>query len=1530
MEWEVFKQASNIPADKVSIYLVNCCDTELKASVQKENPQITTRTEADILAAIKRHAVINVASSILQTELLSMRQDHSEPIRQFASRALGKARNCRLTETCTRTGCGTVINFSHKMVKLVVLTGMSDDDIKKDVLGTDDLDGKTLNETIAIIETKEMAARSISGAIAPPLDNASAAYSQRTPVKITANDKRLSQKGKCETCKGEFLKNRVRRIAGNDVIATDKFCKPCWIKKRAEFRNKKTDDATPEPEASAFAYMSSAHVSCDTPPSEAIAGLARTSSRHTVAVPNYIFDGTTGWKQSASMPQPTVHLRVSIDASDYSHLRLKPPKMVPTTIPAVTDTGAQSCLLGTKVLQRLGLSTSSLVPVTQRMHAINGENIEFLGALFLRLSGTNATTGMKATTAVMVYVTNSTDLFYISRQAMRQLGIINANFPDVGSSAIAGTEVHSPAKRAPCGCPVHSQPQARPQKLPFAPTPENIPKMKQWLLQAFEASSFNKCPHQPLPLMTGDPIRIHIDPDATPVTVYTAATVPVHWREQVKALLDQDEALGVIEKVPPGVPTQWQARMHVVPKHDGTPRRTVDLRPLNTHCVRETQHIVPPYKQARLVPGDTWRTVTDAWNGYHSVPLAEEDRHLTTFITEHGRYRYKVAPQGYLASGDGYNQRYDNVISSVPRKTKCVDDTLLWDDSLETHWWRVIDYLTLIGKNGIIINPKKFQFCERQVEFAGFLITNDRVKPLPKYLDAIRNFPRPTNISDIRGWFGLVNQVSHYAKLTALLAPFQPLLSPKTRFKWDDSLENAFQLSKMEIIKAIETGVQIFDPNRTTILSPDWSKTGIGYFLYQKYCSCPSTTTQCCNNGWRITLAGSRFLKKAEQNYWPVEGEALAVKWALEDTRFFTWGCTDLHIQTDHRPLVKLLGDRTLDEINNNRLLSFKEKTMPWKFTISYVPGCKIPAPDATSRKPDDRTGEDESASLFIAALEAIRSIHEVDDLEESVIAAVRSNLDTFEAVTWERVRDETSKDIHMLQLLDMAEHGFPDSSQLMSPQLSSYWRFRDDLSSVDGVLIYANRIVIPPSLRDAVCKHIHGAHQGISQMMSRATASVFWPGITTDIQETRERCQTCDTISPSQPHLPASEPFVAVLPFQAVATDYFKLRGNNYLLTVDRFTNWPDLRQASTATAEAGTAGLIKALRQLFAQFGVPEHLSSDGGPEYVSHDMKDFMRRWGINHRLSSAYHPQSNGRAEVAVKAMKRLLLDHVDESGSMDTDAVMRGMLQLRNTPERDSGLSPAQVLLGRNLRDSLPAYPALSGRTAIFDKSSPVDNHWKDTWHAKEMALRARLAKQVDKLDAHSHSLVPLCVGDSVRIQNQGGNHPNKWDKTGTVVQTGDNDQYIIRVDGSRRLTLRNRRFLRKFKQFAVPIGKVCHYSPPSVDLVGTPGPPVLETQPLSPETQQPLSLDSDIDVAYPEELSNDNEATTGHQNRDVEDVPVELCNTPHPASPAVPRHLDNHQVDYATGRPKRNRRPPAKFGGDDAWTTSTSVTYPTL
>lgn len=203
------------------------------------------------------------------------------------------------------------------------------------------------------------------------------------------------------------------------------------------------------------------------------------------------------------------------------------------------------------------------------------------------------------------------------------------------------------------------------------------------------------------------------------------------------------------------------------------------------------------------------------------------------------------------------------------------------------------------------------------------------MEPLPKYLDAIKNFPTPTRITDIRSWFGLVNEVAHYVQLREMLEPFKSLLSPKNKFQWNDELQSAFDEYKLAIIEAIKEGIEIFEPDRFTAMRTDYSETGLGYYLMQKHCECPEITPMCCTDGWRITLCSSRFLKGPELRYGPVEGECLAIVWDLDHSRYFTLGCDKLQIVTDHKPIVKIFDDRLLDEIPNTKIFKMKQATMP-------------------------------------------------------------------------------------------------------------------------------------------------------------------------------------------------------------------------------------------------------------------------------------------------------------------------------------------------------------------------------------------------------------------------------------------------------------------------------------------------------------------------------------------------------------------------------------------------------------------------
>ncbi len=170
-------------------------------------------------------------------------------------------------------------------------------------------------------------------------------------------------------------------------------------------------------------------------------------------------------------------------------------------------------------------------------------------------------------------------------------------------------------------------------------------------------------------------------------------------------------------------------------------------------------------------------------------------------------------------------------------------------------------------------------------------------------------------------------------------------------------------------------------------------------------------------------------------------------------------------------------------------------------------------------------------------------------------------------------------------------------------------------------------------------------------------------------------------------------------------------------------------------------------------------------------------------MERRLSSAYYPQSNGRAEAAVKSAKRILLGNINPlTGALDTDAAARAIMAHRNTPAQDSGIAPSIMLFGRPLRDHLP----------VLDRKLRVE--WGAIADAREMELAKRLVKTDPSA---KKELDQLNVGDCVQIQNQTGNHPKRWFNTGVVGEALPNRQYNVVVDGSRRISLRNRRFLKK-------------------------------------------------------------------------------------------------------------------------------------
>lgn len=359
---------------------------------------------------------------------------------------------------------------------------------------------------------------------------------------------------------------------------------------------------------------------------------------------------------------------------------------------------------------------------------------------------------------------------------------------------------------------------------------------------------------------------------------------------------------------------------------------------------------------------------------------------------------YQVAPQGSLSSMGGFNYWYDGVIRHLKRKKKCTDDVAGWAPTPEQLFWDTCEFLTVTCDHRIIQNKKKFVWSREELEYDDLYIMKDGVRPSDDTLQAIREFPWPADLTGIRSWYGLVEQVSFAFTKAALMEPFRELMSKNSEYVWSPLLQAAFDRVKSEIVELVRKGVKSFQLGAWTCLVTDWSQKGIGYVLWQKRCRCERIHPTFCATGWVMVVCGLRFCTSVETRYHPIEGELLDVAWGLEKTKMFTLGCDRLLVLVENKPLIGLLTNRELGEIENPWLMHLTERLLRWHFRIEHIAGARNYGPDALSRSPGGK-------ELAVGELKVVNTESQdwSDDVEGQVLAIAASR--QVLVVSWDMVR---------------------------------------------------------------------------------------------------------------------------------------------------------------------------------------------------------------------------------------------------------------------------------------------------------------------------------------------------------------------------------------------------------------------------------------------------------------------------------------------------------------------------------------------
>ena len=736
-------------------------------------------------------------------------------------------------------------------------------------------------------------------------------------------------------------------------------------------------------------------------------------------------------------------------------------------------------------------------------------------------------------------------------------------------------------------------------------------------------------------------VKIDVDP-TVPAKFCRARTVPFSVKEKVERELDRLVEQGIISPVKYSA---WAAPVVPVAKPNGDIRLCGDYKLTVNRAVKLDTYPIPHIRDLfSCLSGATVFSKLDMSQAYAQLALDEESKKYTVVNTHRGLFQYNRLSFGISSAPGIFQREMERLLRNTEGCLCFLDDILICGRTKKDHDERLKAIFRILEEAGLRLKEEKCRIATSCVTYLGYKIDSQGLHPTKEKVDAILHAPSPTNLTQLRAYLGLINFYRRFLKdVASTLEPLNRLLRKNVKWTWDSAEESAFQTSKNLLTSS--SALVHFDPAKPLTVVADSSSYGLGAVLCHKI-----------DGVERPICCVSRTLTSTERNYAQVEREALAMVFALRKFHYYLWG-RKFNLITDHKPLLGIFSPtKSIPTHASSRIQRWALFLQAHKFDLYHRSGALLGTADALSRLP-----------LPIST-------------DRTPIPSEWSNLVNFlehAPVTSTDISAHTKRDKLLSLVHRCVSQGWPNSL-LGDPDLAPYSRRRNELSIQYGCLLWGSRVIVPSKLRRPLLDELHAGHAGGSRMKELARSYFWWPNLDKELESITSQCSACLTqqLPPKRADLHPWE--WPRFPWHRLHVDYAgPVKGKYFFILVDAHSKWVEI----FPTTGPSSSETMRCLKRLFTTFGLPVSIVSDNGTCFTSGEFRKFITDRGIRHITTAVNKPSTNGQCERMVQSFKQYLY----KSGDPSQDSIDKFTFNYRLTPHSTTGLSPAELLLGRRLR-----------------------------------------------------------------------------------------------------------------------------------------------------------------------------------------------------------------------------------------------------